>query len=198
MQMKRVVVFLPPAAVKACDSLADRYGSNRSEVVRLAVAEGMPAAVEALQRLRGLRLVEEAGAGASRLWRARGGRVSVRGVALGARCWIRTGRFPCCWTTGALRVRRSRRRARPTSRRRFACAPWCSAWRPMTSRTSWPTRSLRCPASRGSKRLRTRRSRRSRGWHPCAERTMPSLAGAPGACGQEVDCAVASHPGTGR
>ena len=40
MQMKRVVVFLPSAAVKACDSLADRYGSNRSEVVRLAIAEG--------------------------------------------------------------------------------------------------------------------------------------------------------------
>ena len=74
MRMKRVVVFLPSATVKACDSLADRYGSNRSEVVRLAVAEGMPAAVEALQRLRGLRLVEEAGAGASRLWRARGTR----------------------------------------------------------------------------------------------------------------------------
>ena len=74
MQMKRVVVFLPPAAVKACDSLADRYGSNRSEVVRLAVAEGMPAAVEALQRLRGLRLVEEAGAGAARLCREPGTR----------------------------------------------------------------------------------------------------------------------------
>jgi len=69
MQMKRVVVFLPAAAVKACDSLADRYGSNRSAVVRLAVAEGMKGAVEALQRLRGLRLVEEAGAGASRLRR---------------------------------------------------------------------------------------------------------------------------------
>ena len=72
MQMKRVVVFLPPAAVKACDSLADRYGSNRSEVVRLAVAEGMRGAVEALERLRELRLVEAAGAGASRLWRERG------------------------------------------------------------------------------------------------------------------------------
>ena len=54
MRMKRVVVFLPPAAVKACNSLADRYGSNRSEVVRLAVAEGMP--------------------GAARLWRVRGTR----------------------------------------------------------------------------------------------------------------------------
>lgn len=74
MQMKRVVVFLPPAAVKACDSLAQRYGSNRSEVVRLAVAEGMPGAVEALERLRELRLVEAAGAGASRLWRERGTR----------------------------------------------------------------------------------------------------------------------------
>lgn len=74
MQMKRVVVFLPPAAVKACDTLADRYASNRSEVVRLAVAEGMPGAVEALERLRELRLVEAAGAGASRMWRARGAR----------------------------------------------------------------------------------------------------------------------------
>jgi hypothetical protein len=52
MQMKRVVVFLPSAAVKACDTLATRYASNRSEVVRLAVAEGMPGAVEALERLR--------------------------------------------------------------------------------------------------------------------------------------------------
>ena len=69
MRMKRVVVFLPPAAVKACDSLADRYGSNRSEVVRLAVAEGRKGAEEALERLRGLRLVEAAGADASRLWR---------------------------------------------------------------------------------------------------------------------------------
>ena len=74
MQMKRVVVFLPSAAVKACDSLAERYGSNRSEVVRLAVAEGMPAAVEALERLRDLRLVKAAGADASRLWRVRGKR----------------------------------------------------------------------------------------------------------------------------
>jgi hypothetical protein len=72
MQMKRVVVFLPSAAVKACDTLATRYGSNRSEVVRLAVAEGMPGAVEALERLRDLRLVEAAGSGAARLWRARG------------------------------------------------------------------------------------------------------------------------------
>lgn len=72
MRMKRVVVFLPPAAVKTCDSMADRYGSNRSEVVRLAVSEGMPAAVEALERLQGLRLVEAAGAGASRLSRERG------------------------------------------------------------------------------------------------------------------------------
>ena len=74
MRMKRVVVFLPSAAVKACDSLADRYGSNRSEVVRLAVAEGMKGAVEALERLRGLRLVEAAGAGTSPLRRVRGTR----------------------------------------------------------------------------------------------------------------------------
>ncbi len=37
--------------------------------MRLAVADGMPAAVEALERLRDLRLVKAAGAGASRLWR---------------------------------------------------------------------------------------------------------------------------------
>lgn len=71
MQMKRVVVFLPPEAVKSCDALAARYQSNRSEVVRLALAEGMPGAVEALERLRELRLVEAAGAGAARLWRVR-------------------------------------------------------------------------------------------------------------------------------
>lgn len=74
MQMKRVVVFLPPEAVKTCDTLAGGYGSNRSEVVRLAVAEGLPGAVEALERVRELRLVEAARAGAARLWRVRGAR----------------------------------------------------------------------------------------------------------------------------
>jgi len=72
MQMQRIVVFLPPAAVKACDVAAARYGSNRSEVVRLAVAEGLRGAVEALERLREVRLVEAAGAGAARVWKGRG------------------------------------------------------------------------------------------------------------------------------
>lgn len=63
MGMKRVVVFLPSEAVKACDTVAQRYGSNRSEVVRLALTEGMPGAVQALQALRAARLVESAEAG---------------------------------------------------------------------------------------------------------------------------------------
>ena len=63
---KRVVVFLPMAAVKACDDLAARYGSNRSEVFRLVIAEGMPGAVQALEKLREIRMVEALGAGASR------------------------------------------------------------------------------------------------------------------------------------
>jgi len=61
--MKRVVVFLPSEAVKACDTVAERYGSNRSEVVRLALTEGMSGAVQALQALRAARLVESAEAG---------------------------------------------------------------------------------------------------------------------------------------
>lgn len=72
MQMQRIVVFLPPAAVKACDVAAAKYGSNRSEVVRLAIAEGLRGAVEALERLRHVRLLEAAGAGAARLWKGRG------------------------------------------------------------------------------------------------------------------------------
>ena len=71
MRMKRVVVFLA-AAVKACDDLAARYGSNRSEVFRLAIVEGMPGAVEALEKLREIWMVEALGAGASRSWRIRG------------------------------------------------------------------------------------------------------------------------------
>ena len=69
---QRVVVFLPPAAVNACDLAAEKYGSSRSEVVRLAVAEGLAGAVESLERLREVRLVQAAGAGASRVWNARG------------------------------------------------------------------------------------------------------------------------------
>ena len=41
MEMKRVVVFLPPQTVKASEALAARYASNRSEALRLAVAEGL-------------------------------------------------------------------------------------------------------------------------------------------------------------
>lgn len=69
---QRVVVFLPPAAVNACDLAAEKYGSSRSEVVRLAVAEGLAGAVESLERLREVRLVQATGAGASRVWNARG------------------------------------------------------------------------------------------------------------------------------
>lgn len=72
MQMQRIVVFLPPAAVKACDVAATKYGSNRSEVVRLAIAEGLRGAVEALEHLRQVRLLEAAGAGAARVWKGRG------------------------------------------------------------------------------------------------------------------------------
>lgn len=72
MNMQRVVVFLPPAAVKACDVAAAKYGSNRSEVVRLAIADGLRGAVEALERLRQVRLLEAAGAGAARVWQGRG------------------------------------------------------------------------------------------------------------------------------
>ena len=70
--MQRVVVFLPPAAVKACDVAASKYGSNRSEVVRLAIADGLRGAVEALERLREVRLLEAAGAGGARVWKGRG------------------------------------------------------------------------------------------------------------------------------
>ena len=72
MQMQRIVVFLPPAAVKACDVAAAKYGSNRSEVVRLAIADGLRGAVEALEHLRQVRLLEAAGAGAARVWKGRG------------------------------------------------------------------------------------------------------------------------------
>ena len=48
-------------------------GSNRSEVVRLAVAEGDARGLSRpLDRLREVRLLESAGAGAARVWKARG------------------------------------------------------------------------------------------------------------------------------
>ena len=72
MNMQRIVVFLPHAAVKACDVAAAKYGSSRSEVVRLAIADGLRGAVEALERLREVRLLEAAGTGAARVWKGRG------------------------------------------------------------------------------------------------------------------------------
>ena len=68
MQMKRAVVFLPDDALSSC-VLAKRYAVSRSEVVRIALAEGMAAAVRVLERLRETRLLEAAGADGSRHWR---------------------------------------------------------------------------------------------------------------------------------
>ena len=73
MPMKRCVVFLPEQAVTACETLAERYGATRSEVVRVALAEGLAPAVPVLERLREVRLLEAAGAGAER-WRISGTR----------------------------------------------------------------------------------------------------------------------------
>ena len=61
MEMKRVVVFLPPQTVKASEALAARYGSNRSEVLRLAVAEGLQPVRPVLARLQRVRLAELGG-----------------------------------------------------------------------------------------------------------------------------------------
>ena len=106
MRMKRVVVFLPmAAAVQACDDLAARYGSNRSEVFRLAIVEGMPGAVEALEKLREIRMVEALGAGASRSWRIRGMRRSVLGRAVHAASSIRIVPLLFLWTTAVPSVR---------------------------------------------------------------------------------------------
>lgn len=58
MDMKRVVVFLPRAVIRTCDALAARYASNRSEVIRLGLGEGMPTLRAALARLQRVRLVE--------------------------------------------------------------------------------------------------------------------------------------------
>ena len=69
MQMKRAVVFLPDDALSSCEVLAKRYAVSRSEVVRIALAEGMAAAVRVLERLRETRLLEAAGADGSRHWR---------------------------------------------------------------------------------------------------------------------------------
>ena len=72
MKMQRVVVYLPHAAITACETAAEKYGSTRSEVIRLAIADGLRGAVEALERLRDVRLLEAAGAGAARVWKGRG------------------------------------------------------------------------------------------------------------------------------
>lgn len=72
MEMKRVIVFLPPAAIRACDGLARRYASNRSEVIRLAVSEGMAGVRVALARLQKLRLTERQAAEQRRALRRRG------------------------------------------------------------------------------------------------------------------------------
>ena len=56
MRMRRVVVLLPPATVKSSDAMAARYGSSRSEVLRHAIAEGMPGVRKPLERLRKARL----------------------------------------------------------------------------------------------------------------------------------------------
>ena len=56
MRMRRVVVLLPPATVKSSDAMAARYGSSRSEVLRHAIAEGLPGVRKPLERLRKARL----------------------------------------------------------------------------------------------------------------------------------------------
>ena len=53
-----MIVFLPPTAVRACDNLAKRYDSNRSEVIRIAVSEGMAGVRVALTRLQKVRSAE--------------------------------------------------------------------------------------------------------------------------------------------
>ena len=58
MEMKRIVVFLPDSTVRRCDGLAARYGSSRSEVVRIAVGEGMSKTRDALVRSENVRLAE--------------------------------------------------------------------------------------------------------------------------------------------
>lgn len=71
MHFKRVVAFLPEEAVTACEVLAKRYATSRSEVVRIALAEGMASAVRVLERLRETRLLEAAGADGARAWRVK-------------------------------------------------------------------------------------------------------------------------------
>ena len=58
MDMKRVVAWLPDTTVRACDGLAARYASSRSEVIRIAVGEGLRSTRDALVRLEKVRLAE--------------------------------------------------------------------------------------------------------------------------------------------
>ena len=78
MEMKRIVFFLPPQTVKAAEALSARYASNRSEVLRLAVGEGLKHVRPVLAKLQGVRIAELAGASGS----GRGGGKRLdRGVA---------------------------------------------------------------------------------------------------------------------
>ena len=76
MEMRRIVVFLPDSDVRACDGLAARYGSSRSEVVRIAVGEGMSKVRDALVSLKKLQRAEADAVAARRSATARkkGGR----------------------------------------------------------------------------------------------------------------------------
>ena len=56
--MKRVIVFLLDSTVRACDALAAQYGSSRSEVIRIAVGEGLGSSRAALVRLEKVRAAE--------------------------------------------------------------------------------------------------------------------------------------------
>ena len=78
MDMQKVFVFLPRATVRTCAALAARYGSSRSEVLRLAVGEGLSEARKALAKLQKLRLAELAAEEERRalLGRRRSGRAS--------------------------------------------------------------------------------------------------------------------------
>ena len=58
MDMKRVVAWLPDTTVRACDGLAARYASSRSEVIRIAVGEGLRSTRDALVRLEKVRVAE--------------------------------------------------------------------------------------------------------------------------------------------
>ena len=85
-RLHRVVAFLSSPLIRQCDSLANRYGTSRSEVIRLALAEGIASVKPALARLRKLRTqgLEDQASGRPSLRSRRGGRprgsVAVPGV----------------------------------------------------------------------------------------------------------------------